>query len=228
MDKLQILTIITAVIAVAALIPYQLNNFCKKHSLKVKFICSSLFVLTGLFGFLSSGYSVYNLLMLIGLFCGLWGDFFLEYKPKTFMLGVAFFSTGHFFYITSIGFVQHPAVTTKWQLILIGFILTVIAAIVHIKMDKINFSGKFRIMYLYSFILIISFLTAVTRGTLEIESGNLTNGICLISAGALFMISDAFLGSQLFGKPKLNHTEYWVAFTYFPAQTLFALTILFN
>lgn len=228
MSVLQIATITTAIISVILLIPYQLNPFCMKHSLKVKFVCSSLFFLTGLFGFFSHGYSLYGLLMVIGLFCGIWGDFFLEYKPKTFITGVAFFSIGHLFYIASIGFIKTPFITEQWKIMLIGFIFTVLAAAAHIKIDKINFGSKSKFMYLYSLILIVSFLIAVTRGTLEIKNGNTASGICLILAGALFMLSDAFLGSQLFGKPRLPHTEYWVAFTYFPAQTLFALTVMFQ
>ena len=95
-------------------------------------------------------------------------------------------------------------------------------------MDKIKFPGKYKIMLVYSFILITSFVFATVRGIDSVSNGNKPFGILLLLSGALFMISDAFLASQLFGKPKLKNTAFFVAIFYFPAQTLFALSICYQ
>lgn len=232
---------ISAALTAAATLLYQLHPLFKKHSLKAKMLCSSLFVLTGLLAALAHGTKTeYSELMISALIFGLLGDFFLDWKKhNSFFIGVLFFSVGHLIYVYSfitqtpsspLSFVPDTSMFLKNYAIHIAiiFILVIIAGIVHIKMDKINFKGKYKIMLLYSLILITSFVFATVRAIDSINSGNISFGALLAISGAMFMISDAFLASQLFGKPKFKNTEFFVAIFYFPAQTLFALSILYQ
>ena len=52
--------------------------------------------------------------------------------------------------------------------------------------------------------------------------------VCLIAGGSLFSFSDLLIGAKLGGmrRPKIFH--YAVSYTYFAAQTLLALSILFH
>lgn len=219
----------SAAFMLVATLLYQLHPLFKKHSLKAKMLCSSLFVLTGLFAAIAYGAKTdYSVLMLSALLLGLLGDFFLDWKKyDTFFIGVLFFSIGHLIYVYS--FITHTSSLKPYILhIIVIYVLVILAGIVHIKTDKIRFEGKYKVMLIYSFILITSFVFATVRGIDSISSGNKPFGILLLISGALFMISDAFLASQLFGKPKLKNTEFFVAIFYFPAQTLFALSLYYQ
>lgn len=239
---LNILVWASAGLMLIATLLYQLHPLFKKHSLKAKILCSSLFVLTGLFAALAHGIKTeYSVLMLSALILGLLGDFFLDWKKyNTFFIGVLFFSIGHLIYVYSFitqapssplsavineNFLQKYAVH-----IAVIYVLVILAGIAHIKMDKIEFMGKYKVMLLYSLILITSFAFATVRAIDSIKNGNVPFGAMLAISGGMFMISDAFLASQLFGKPKFNKniTEFCVAVFYFPAQTLFALSIFYQ
>lgn len=239
---LNVLMWTSAGLMLVATLLYQLHPLFKKHSLKAKILCSSLFVLTGLFAAFAYGAKTeYSVLMLSALVFGLLGDFFLDWKKyNTFFIGVLFFSIGHLIYvysfITNAPSTNVPTVTNADYLnryaihITVIYILVIIAGIAHIKMDKIEFKGKYKVMLLYSLILITSFAFATIRAIDSIKNGNVPFGTMLAISGGLFMISDAFLASQLFGKPKFNKniTEFCVAIFYFPAQTLFALSIYYQ
>lgn len=221
---------------------YQLHPFFRKHSLKAKILCSFLFVLTGLFAAFAYGAKTeYSVLMLSALVFGLLGDFFLDWKKyNTFFIGVLFFSIGHLIYVYSFitkvhfspdSFITNESFLQKYAVhIAVIYALVILAGIAHIKMDKIEFKGKYKVMLLYSLILITSFVFATVRAIESIKSGNIPFGVMLAISGGMFMISDAFLASQLFGKPKFSRkiTEFCVAVFYFPAQTLFALSIFYQ
>ena len=96
------------------------------------------------------------------------------------------------------------------------------------KVEKIVFEGKNRLMYIYAAILISEFITGVIRGVTSIAAGNTIYGAFILAASALFITSDSFLALQLFGKPHIRRPEAVVLFTYFPAQTLFALSLLYQ
>ena len=68
------------------------------------------------------------------------------------------------------------------------------------KVEKIVFEGKNRLMYIYAAILISEFITGVIRGVTSIAAGNTIYGAFILAASALFITSDSFLALQLFGK----------------------------
>ena len=89
----QVLMWISALLTFAATLLYQLHPVFKKNSLRAKMLCSSLFVLTGVFASLAYGIKTdYSVLIISALIFGLLGDFFLDWKKHdTFLLGVLFF-----------------------------------------------------------------------------------------------------------------------------------------
>ncbi|MBQ2903974.1 MAG: lysoplasmalogenase [Clostridia bacterium] len=216
-----------AVITVIMTVLYQFVPFFRKKLLLSKMLSSASFFLTGIFA-AAVHPGTYAFCMLAALFLCLLGDFFLDYKKKTFFIGVSFFSLGHIIYITTFLKVCAPSLMPNIVHMVILFFIVVLMGIVHIKMDKIRFEGKNKVMYLYSLLLIVSFVVAATRGITLAISGNMPFGLSLALGGGMFMISDAFLASQLYGVPKLRRTDAGVALFYFPAQALFALSIIFH
>lgn len=220
-----ILCISTTVITVLS----QFLPFFKKKPLHSKMLCSSLFFLTGISAAVAKDFTSYSLLMIASLFFGLLGDFWLDYKQsRYFMTGVLFFSIGHLFYLYTFIIHCQPSLLTYWKQILLGFLGLCVAAVLEVIIDKIRFPKGRRIMILYSFLLMFSFIFAVSRGVVSIINGNTEFGYCLVTAGGLFLLSDTFLAVSLYGKPKLKCNDKLVALTYFPAQALFALSILFK
>lgn len=229
MSILDVLPIILcAAVAVIAVLS-QILPFFKKKPLHSKMLCSSLFLLTGISAAVATEFGKYALLMIAALFFGLLGDFWLDYKQsRYFLTGVLFFSIGHLIYLYT--FILHcqPSLLSYWKQILLGFLGLCVAAVIEVFVDKIRFPKGRRIMIAYSFLLMFSFIFAVSRGVVSIIEGNKSFGICLVAAGGLFLLSDTFLAVSLYGKPKLKCNDALVAFTYFPAQALFGLSILFQ
>lgn len=220
------LLVLTTVITILS----QTVSVFMKKPLKSKMFCSALFLLTGIFSAFNFGeFTPYSILMISALFFGLLGDFWLDYKNrKYFLLGVLFFSIGHVIYLYTFIFERTPSLTPYAKQITLGFFALCIAAVIEVFADKIKFPKGRRIMIAYSFLLMFSFIFAVSRGVVSIINGNKEFGICLVAAGGLFLLSDTFLAVSLYGKPKLSFNDKLVAFTYFPAQALFGLSIMFQ
>lgn len=203
---------------------------CRKNYLPAKMTCSSLFLLTALLAAVSYGevtdYSVY---IIVALFFGLIGDFCLEYKQaKYFGYGVVAFAVGHLLYIYSFARLVQPVPEPNAILVAVFTLVILVLGFVMMKVEKIVFEGKTRLMYIYAAILISEFITGVIRGVTSIAAGNTVYGAFILAASALFITSDSFLALQLFGKPHIRRPEAVVLFTYFPAQTLFALSLLYQ
>lgn len=229
MNFINIISAVTLSLTVLITFLSQLHPFFKKKPLHSKMICSSLFLLTGIFAAFGYGFSSYTVLILVSLFFGLLGDFWLDYKnSKFFLLGVLFFSIGHIIYLYTFIFNCKPSLAPYRNQIILGFLALCVAAVIEVFADKIRFPKGRRIMIAYSFLLMFSFIFAVSRGIVSIIEGNKSFGICLVAAGGLFLLSDTFLAVSLYGKPKLECNDKLVAFTYFPAQALFGLSILFQ
>lgn len=220
-----ILCVLTAVITAFS----QFIPFFKRKPLHSKMLCSSLFLLTGISAAVISQFSVYSILMIAALFFGLLGDFWLDYKnSRYFMTGVLFFSIGHLIYLYTFIIQCQPSLWLYRKQILFGFLALCVAAVLEVIMDKIRFPKGRRIMILYSFLLMFSFIFAVSRGAVSIINGEKAFGLCLVAAGGLFLLSDTFLAVSLYGKLKLKCNDKLVALTYFPAQALFALSIIYQ
>lgn len=224
-----VVSVILCVSTVVMTVLSQFVPFFKKKPLHSKMLCSALFLLTGIFAAAAVSFTSYSLLMVAALFFGLLGDFWLDYKnSRYFLTGVLFFSIGHLIYLYT--FILHcqPSLLSYRKQILLGFLGLCVAAVLEVVIDKIKFPKGRRIMILYSFLLMFSFIFAVSRGVVSIINEKTEFGYCLAAAGGLFLLSDTFLAVSLYGKPKLKCNDKLVALTYFPAQALFALSILFG
>lgn len=203
---------------------------CRKNYLPGKMVNSALFVATAVFAALAKdGSPRFDLLIITGLIFGLIGDFFLEWKQsKYFYAGVAAFTVNHGFYLYAFLTQFSTDLQPYFKYTLIGAAAVIVAGIIDMKFESIKFHGFENIMFAYSAVLIASFLTAATRGTVSISvDGNTALGLCLILGGSFFIVSDTFLAAQLYGKSHFKHPEAFVLFFYFPAQTLFALSVYY-
>lgn len=228
MDSGILISLILFAATVVITVLSRLLPFFKRKPLHSKMLCSLMFLLTGIVSAVFDGFSQYALLMIAALFFGLLGDFWLDFKKsKYFLLGVLFFSFGHLIYLYTFIFATEPSLAPYTKQIILGFLALCVAAVIEVFADKIRFPKGRKIMIAYSFLLMFSFIFAVSRGMVAIIHGNTEFGACLVAAGGLFLLSDTFLAASLYGKPKLKCNDHLVAFTYFPAQALFGLSILF-
>lgn len=205
----------------------------KGKTMTCKMMCSGSFVLTGVFAAASCGFTPYSAFLLGGLMLGAVGDFFLDYQGrKYFNTGAVFFGMGHILYIIS--FLSHSGANVlvmpylgQTALIFAG---VAVMSVVVILLNKISFRGRMPVVA-YSLVLIVSFLAAFTRGMVALTTGDTAFGICLVAASSLFIVSDTCIAIHVLGKAPLEFfhrmTGALINPTYFPAQTLFALSILF-
>lgn len=203
---------------------------CRKNHLPAKMVCSALFITAAVFAALAYGsFTAYSALKIAALSFAFAGDFFLDWKDgKTFYTGVVCFSVCHIIYIATFLFNRTPSLAGYAKQVLVGLLVLGVVSAIHIAINKIKFIGKDKALIPYCLILVTSFIVAVTRGAAALAEGNTGYGICLAAAGTLFLISDGCLAALMFGKPVLPHPDQIVAYTYFPAQTLFAISILYQ
>ena len=110
----------------------------------------------------------------------------------------------------------------------LGMTLAVTIMIFAFVKTKLRLKGKKNMILIYAPVLIFSFACAVVKGALALSAGSFAFGLCLIWGGSMFFASDFMIGVGKGGlkRPKMLH--YAVSYTYFAAQTLFALSILYQ
>ena len=234
-----IMWIFTALSGISTVLSYAVPRF-RKNYLIPKMVCSFMFLMTGIFA--AYAYSaekamldtdhtpmIYSILIVIALFFGLVGDFFVEWREgKHFLIAALLFGIGHLTYFYTFAFLVSPPLLGYRKQILLGFAALCVVSVIHVIINKIKFVGKNKLVCIYSLCLMISFISAVSRGFVCVSGGNTAFGAMLIAAGFLFLASDGALAAMLFGSPLTKRTDAIVLFTYFPAQTLFALSIYFQ
>lgn len=201
---------------------------CRAHYLPIKMVCSGGFLLTGLCAAAATGFTKYGLLILLALFCGAWGDFFLEWKQaKYFYAGVVCFAVGHGVYIYNF-LTAAPEAKPSLRFLLITYAILLALNIISMQTEKIKFKGFQNVMMAYAAVLICMVGIAIWRCAADYTANeHRLRGLLTAIGAVLFLVSDTFLAAQLYGKSHSKHPEAWVLYTYFPAQTLIALGILF-
>lgn len=188
-----------------------------------------MYLVTGVIS-VAAIYSVtqYSFFILGALVSGVLGDFFLSYKEdKYFPVGVLFFALGHIVYSVTFLLVGEMKAIDYIVPVLILTVIMFIPVIYIIKV-KINL-GKMEIpLLIYGLLLLFSFACGVAKGVLAIKNGIISLGLCIISGAVLFVISDIMLGLKSGGMKLPKFLRHAVTYTYFPAQTLFALSICFQ
>ena len=226
---MKILPLIFAAVSIAMPVVTQRTGLSKKYGFPLKMLCACLYLVTGIISVAASAeVTDYSLMILGGLILGMLGDFFLEYKAKSFFpLGVVFFALGHLVYSVSFLFIGAYRASVHISAVL-GITAAVTALVVILAKTKLKLKGKKNMLLIYAPVLIFSFVCAAVKGAVAFYEGNALFALCLISAGTLFFASDIMIGIGKGGikRPKILHNA--VSYTYFAAQSLFALSIYFQ
>lgn len=207
----------------------QKTGLSEKYGFKMKMLCAFMYLITGVVSAVAvCRVTAYSLLILGALVFGMLGDFFLEYKSKKlFPLGAAFFALGHIVY--SVTFLCVGNYKTLPQIAaVVGITLVLTAVILLFAKVKLRLTGKKKLILAYAPVLVFAFACALVKGVISLNEGNLPFGVCLIFGGVLFFASDIMIGAGKGGikRPEFLHNA--VSYTYFAAQTLFALSIYFQ
>lgn len=218
--------IILSVLEIAVMLASSYVPVLAKRSLFLKVLSAFLFVMTAYSAYRVCSFPpLFPSLMLAGHLCGMLGDFFLEFK-KTFAVGSAFFAAGHICYTTAfdLGF-DRPL----WSFPLYPVLFAVLWAayvILIIKAD-IRFAGKRLPIALYCLALLAMAAAAVSRAVLSLMQGNAVFALTVAAGALLFVYSDTVLFLAMLSPKKPKHSGNAIKFSYFPAQLLLALAILF-
>ena len=226
---MRFLTYIVAASSIVMPVITQKTGLSKKHGLPFKMLCAFLYLITGVLSALSFGsVNEYALMILAALVLGVLGDFFLEYKGKRlFPLGVVFFAMGHIVYSATFLFAGKHKAASLIACVL-GVTLAVTFVIIDFAKTKLKLKGKKNMLLIYVPVLVFSFACALVNGTAALISGDVCFGLCLMAGGSLFFMSDIMIGMGKGGFDRPAFLRNAVSYTYFAAQTLFALSILFQ
>ncbi len=217
--------------AFSALMPVitQKTGLSSKYGFKIKMLCAFMYLATGVLSAVALyRVTLYSLLILTALIFGVLGDFFLSYKEdRYFPVGILFFALGHIVYsVTFLLVGEMRAIDYIVPVLILTMIMFIpIVFIIKVKIDL----GKLEIpILIYGLILLFFFVCGVTKGIIAIRAGNLSFGLCMILGASLFIASDIMLGLKSGGMELPEILRHAVTYTYFPAQTLFALSIYFQ
>lgn len=207
-----------------------------KKSLMLKTICSTLFLIAAAMSMIiAENTSTYSFLILGGLIMSWIGDFLLHVSPKTvyFLFGISSFFCGHIFYIAAYLKIQHEFFP---ELPIFSFaeIITIAAVVVIGIISAFGTSvrpGKKTVpAVIYACILSSMMVKAVF---LAVRIGMSGIPLCIpaavvLAVGAVsFFMSDTSLAFIYFSKHKNYKLKCFNMATYYTAQMLLAMTILF-
>ena len=221
--------LISAVITVLIPIISQKSGLSKKYGFPLKMLSACLYLVTGVLSAVSFGeITQYSAMILSGLIFGILGDFFLEYKSKKlFPLGAVFFALGHIVYSLTFLFIgECNAADHIWAVL--GMTVVIMAMIFAFAKTRLRLRGKKKYIMIYAPVLIFSFACAVVKGVVALSTESFAFGLCLIWGGSMFFASDIMIGVGKGGVKRPPFLHYAVSYTYFAAQALFALSILFQ
>ena len=212
----------------------------RAYTLKAVFLktaVSVLFIAVGVCGWLASagagGLQSFGAWIILGLLFGLLGDIWLDLKyvypaqddPVTYA-GFASFSIGHILYITGMLLRYYPS--GKPLAIILPILLSILVSGGNILMEKpmkLHFGKMKPIVFGYGAIL---FSTVLVSGSLAMLHGWHVTTLNLIFIGSiLFALSDLVLSGTYFGGKERPVDIILNYLTYYPAQFLIALSLLF-
>lgn len=197
-------------------------------SVAAKTTASLLFAMLGLLCFFQSK-SNYALLVMAALVFGLFGDVFLELQPifprkkkLFFLLGLSAFFIGHVFYV--VAFLK----IAPFRIFHAAVFAAIFALALLMKtLFKVN-PGKM-LPPVLAYVAVISLMVAAAFGAAfsgALSPQNPARFMLPLSA-LLFLVSDAVLAYIYYGKSKAKPLVAVNLSTYYAAQILLALTMLF-
>lgn len=224
--------LLLVLVILSFLMPVAVNKklFPRLNGLQTKMLCAFMYILVGIGAVLNfTGEIKYSVFLFVALIFGFLGDFFLSWRnEKYFLCGVLFFGIGHIAYILTFMLIGSGALKEKFFIpVIITAALAAFLALI-IKTAKIRLKKEQKPLLLYGLILCLSFATGAVRGVFAVISGKIPFGLCLLAGSTLFIISDVFLAVGMLGIRLPKIFSHAVSYTYFPAQTLLALSIFFS
>lgn len=237
MNIYAILTACACVLECVFLLPFIKTMWPNKNnkSLIFKMLCATMFTAAGVFAMLSAqNISSYAVIVIAGLVFSWFGDLFLHLRGKQllFVIGGAFFLLAHISYILAyINAVRiYDADKGKflWYEILTAAVM-VIAFDLYNRLIHVDL-GKMKIPALiYGYALSFMFVKSVTLCVTAVKSGEVMGGIIICAGALLFLMSDFTLAYTLCDERKKHNYPYKIfnTVTYFAAQMLIALSVLF-
>lgn len=218
-----------------------------KRSLSIKLIASTLFLaIAALCIVIKNNQSEYAQFMLIGLLLGWIGDILMHIPIKSMITvysGAAAFLIGHIFYMvaftrTATSLIDRYSYGRQYSFFnkteLIALVLLCAAALLLLKpvlhFDFDNVFMKIGV-FIYGMLLIFMLVKAISFALIFYSfsmENNISGSVILMAGSVLFFISDLTLGLRLLGGKRDSRAVLTTSvFTYFSAQTLFALSILY-
>ena len=193
----------------------------------LKGCASAFFVLLGLLCFLKV-HTAAGRLIFIGLILGMIGDVLLNLRNQfegkrsmaVFALGILAFLSGHFLYIAAL-------IRQSASILLLSAILTVVLSVAAISplMKRITAPSKGLKIFGYVYLVIVIAMFSCAASLL-VKLGAHATTVLFAVGGLLFMVSDFIMIYYSFGK-KIRPLRAVNLLTYYIAQLLIALTILF-
>ncbi|MGI6773767.1 MAG: lysoplasmalogenase [Clostridiales bacterium] len=234
-----VLLILSVIIELVLVLFYMYSPLVRKanRSLMAKTACAIAYVIIGICAAAASGgYSTpYAVLISIGAAFGAFGDYILDLNPRSikFILGLGSFLIGHIFYTAAFAAQLLGNAAIKPPQILITVLSAIIVALILVAAGrKLEVEpGKGLVPVLMYVVAISTMLTFAAAASIEaVKAGKtaaLPAAIAMSLGAALFTASDAVLAVNAFSKKKIKIHRAANPFTYFPAQTLLALSIYF-
>lgn len=229
-------------IFVPLFLKYSWPEKCWK-SFRLKMVCASLFIITGVCATIwaGNGITIYVKWILIGLVFGMLGDLFLHLitdKMAVFAIGLFSFLIGHIFYIKAFGDAlknYFPQANVFDFRVIIALVIALAIAAVYAIKSKMEFGIALVPVILYAVTILLMTITAFQLcGRLFFEGApNDINTISTVGLGAiLFLASDLTLALILFGNKekafnKNRPLKIFNIVTYFAGQVLLGTSILF-
>lgn len=226
---MKILPLIFAFISAILPVVTQKTGLSSKYGFKIKMLCALMYIVTGIVSVSSISPITYYAFFILGaLVSGFLGDFFLSYKnDRYFPVGVGFFALGHIIYSFTFLLIGEMKAIEYIIPVTVMTLIMFIAVVCIIK-TKLNLGKMEKPVLIYALLLFFSFACGVANGIIAIKNGNFPMGLCMITASILFVVSDILLGLKTGGMKLPAKMRHMVTYTYFPAQTLFALSIYFQ
>ena len=222
--------IILIVICISLALLFTYTDYKKqyKKALILKFLATLSIAILSFISFNKANTcsKMYFLLIFTGIICGVIGDTLLAlnkvYKSKYdiyFLSGLVSFLVGHILYIKAFTLIMD---TNKYDFIF-AVIYILIAYYIRSK-SKLDFNRLEIPILIYA--LVITLMFGKVTSILLFSNNQLLN-ILVFIGGLLFIISDSILVFDIFGEKHNKLLTIYCHLSYFPAQIMFALSILF-
>lgn len=227
MAYIYVLAAITAVLSVVVVALENKGIFALKYVLKT--VASLCFVMIALLSMAKGGYDNWKILVIAGLVFGMLGDIFLSSNnvvadKKTLgvltIAGGLFFAVGHVIYVVwLLRFVEGFNGYTLFAVFGMPALFVVLSLLKVMKAGKIT-----PLITLYA-----AFLGTMLMGAINVYVFLSPEKIAslILAGGILFTTSDLVLAYYNFGHTEQTKVKYIYMTTYYAAQILFALTLLY-